>query len=165
MLLVKKSRIQGNGVFTTKKIPKGTKICTLRGTVFQLKDLKKHSNNFMDPLQIDFTKYIQLNELYRTINHSCKPNTGIRGKNTLFALTTVALGKEITYDYSTTMWEDEKLVNTLLHLPLVTMKCNCHTKNCRKIIKQFYQLPTKLQQKYFTLNAVPDFIARQAYQK
>lgn len=68
-------------------------------------------------------------------NHSCNPNSGIKIKGNrviLIAIKNIKKGKEITWDYSTTMDEDEW-----------EMCCMCKIKNCRKIIRDFKYLPKK----------------------
>ncbi len=71
------------------------------------------------------------------INHSCNPNSGLIIKNekvNLIAIKNIKNGKEITYDYSTTINEDNW-----------KMRCNCGSKICRKIIKDFKYLPKNIK--------------------
>jgi hypothetical protein len=59
------------------------------------------------------------------INHSCLPNTEVlfdRPRIHLIALRDIALGEEVTLDYST------------LHEPPWSMKCDCGTAICRGTI-------------------------------
>lgn len=90
-----------------------------------------------DPFQIGRRTYIDLDELSRTFNHSCKPSAGIRKTSELFALRDIDPGEEITYDYSLTIapttW---------------SMRCRCGAKNCRKIIGDVRTIPAK-QMKYY----------------
>jgi len=92
-------------------------------------------------LQIGYDKYL--------VNHSCNLNAGIKNNVILFAIKNIKKGEEIKFDYSTTVDEDDW-----------TMKCECHQKNCRKIIKDFKYLPKNTQKKYLKLGIVQRFIAK-----
>lgn len=92
------------------------------------------------------------------LNHSCEPNAFIRGKNELVALKDIRTDEEIAYDYSTSMWEDSEVMKKLFGTGLLEMKCNCGSINCRKIIKQFYELANDVQKRYLELKIVQDFI-------
>ncbi|HSU72595.1 MAG TPA: SET domain-containing protein-lysine N-methyltransferase [Candidatus Binatia bacterium] len=151
-------------MFALKDIPVGATICFLSGKEVSLQVVGEleveGSVKAGDTLQIGDETYIQLDEIYRCINHSCDPNAGIRGKNELFALKPISKGQEITYDYSTTMWEDKEQIRTLYNEELWEIPCGCGAKNCRKTIGEFYELPKKIQEKYVLLKAVPDYIAK-----
>ena len=86
------------------------------------------------------------------LNHLCNPNSGLKieGKRvTLIAIKNIKKGKEIKWDYSTTMDEDDW-----------ELDCKCGSKNCRKRIKDFKYLPKKLRQKYIKLRIVPEYILK-----
>lgn len=151
-------------MFAIKDIPVGTTICFLNGKEVSLQEIDdleaEGSVKQGDSLQIGDETYLQLEETYRCINHSCDPNAGIRGKNELFALKPISKGQEITFDYSTTMWEDKEQIRTLFDEELWEIPCGCGAKNCRKTIGEFYELPQKIQETYVLLKAVPDYIAK-----
>ncbi|MEK6859569.1 MAG: SET domain-containing protein [Nanoarchaeota archaeon] len=162
-LEIRKSNISGNGVFTKKSIKKGETICFMQGELCTLEEILKRINEGKeepsDPLGIDDEKYIDLNPLSRTFNHSCNPNAFIRGKNELVALRNIKTGEEITFDYSTTMDDNEEKIKKAGRT-LWTMKCNCGSKNCRGIIDQFKTLPKERIEFYTKNKLVPDFILR-----
>jgi uncharacterized protein len=148
---VKASKISGKGVFASKKIQKGQTIYVLKGEEIDLDELIKRCNEYTespsDPLQIEREKYIDLEEFSRSFNHSCNPNSFVKGKNKLVALRDIQKGEEITYDYSATMNDyEEKIVKA--GRSLWTCKCNCKSKNCRGVIDQFRKLPKELQEFY-----------------
>lgn len=91
---------------------KGQTICFLEGELCSLDEILKRVDEGKeepsDPLGIDEEQYLDLNELSRTFNHSCNPNSFIKGKNELVALRDIKKGEEITFDYSTTMDDNEK---------------------------------------------------------
>ena len=84
------------------------------------------------------------------VNHSCDPNTGIKGKVTFVALRNIKKDEEITFDYSISedsLWE---------------MPCNCGAKNCRKIVGGIKTLPEKTYKKY--LPYIPKYFQK-VYEK
>ena len=57
------------------------------------------------------------------INHSCDPNTTFQGLN-IYALRDIAIGEELTFDYSTMYNEN-----------MLEFQCQCQSPKCRKIIR------------------------------
>jgi len=160
---IKKSKISGKGVFTDKGIMKGQTICFLKGEICSLDEMIKRVKGGReepsDPLGINEEQYIDLDEFSRTFNHSCDPNAFIKGKNELVALRNIKKGEEITYDYSTTMNDNEdKIIKA--GRTLWTCKCNCKEKNCRGLIDQFKTLPDKMKEFYIKNKFAPDFILK-----
>ena len=82
------------------------------------------------------------------INHSCRPNAGIRltaqGYD-LLALSDVAVGDELTYDYSTYIASPERL------------SCCCGAAVCRGEIGRFVDLNLRLQAYYVEQGVVGAF--------
>lgn len=84
------------------------------------------------------------------INHSCDPNAGLKFTEygiILIAIKDIEEGEEITWDYSTTMFENPW-----------KMKCDCKKNICRKIVGDFALLNPELQEKYRALNIIPPYI-------
>jgi len=163
ILDIKNSIISGKGVFAKKLISKGETICFMEGELMSLDEMinRVDSNleNGSDPLGVDDETYLDLEELPRSINHSCCPNAFIKGKNELIALKNINKGEEITYDYSTTMDDNrEKIEST--GGTLWTIKCRCGNKDCRKRINQFKTLPFEKQRYYIENKLAPDFILK-----
>ncbi|MFO8017378.1 MAG: SET domain-containing protein-lysine N-methyltransferase, partial [Promethearchaeia archaeon] len=88
------------------------------------------------------------NNPWRYINHSCDPNTGLKGKTTVVAMKDIKKDDHITIDYSITEAS-----------PYWKMKCECGQKNCRKIIRSIRFLPPKLFKKY--KEYIPKFLKEQ----
>jgi len=65
--------------------------------------------------------------------------------------------QEITYDYSTTMNDNKKIIEESGGR-LWTMKCKCKNETCRGIIDQFKTLPNEVKTFYIKNKFVPDFI-------
>ena len=112
---------------------------------------KDKSEAIDDPLQIDDNTFIDLDESFRLINHSCNPTAGIQNTNELIAIRDIEPGEEITYNYSTTVSIDNKW----------KMKCHCQSKECLKIIGNILSLPKEKVMYYYTCNALPQHIIRQ----
>ena len=92
--------------------------------------------------------YIDLDEKFRQINHSCDPNAGIKGENELFAIKDIGIGDEITFDYSTVVGSQSDW----------SMECKCRSKKCRKQIKNYRSIPKDILNSYFHLGCLPDFV-------
>lgn len=160
---IKKSKIAGNGVFSNKEIKSGQTIYFLEGELCTLDEVIRRVNEGKeepsDPLEVDDEEYLDLDEISRTFNHSCEPNSYIKGKNELIALRDITVGEEITYDYSTTMNDnEEKIVSA--GRDLWTCECNCGSKNCRGIIDQFKTLSEEMQKYYISNRFMPDFMLK-----
>lgn len=143
----------GRGVFAAQNITKGEVIFTFTGKIITLDEvLAKEEESGGNPLQIDTTTYIDLEEPSVFINHHCNPNAGIVNTHTLVALIDIGKNEEIFFDYSTSMSENEDSW---------TMECGCSAVNCRKTIKDFHYLPTNIKEKYLHLGIVQEFIVRE----
>ncbi len=157
---VRKSKF-GKCIFATKRIKKGETVCFLKGKAISTSEVKRlyetGKERRGDPLQIEDDEYIDLDEPYVCINHSCNPNAHMRGRNELVAIRNIGTGGEITFDYSTTMW-DEKWSD--FKEPKWSMKCRCGNRNCRGVIKDFPTLPKEIKDKYLKGRLLPDFILK-----
>jgi len=145
---IKMTERKGRGLFATTLIKKDEQILEFIGPIISLEEaLQKSSEQKSNPLQIGPKEYIDIAEPGVLANHSCSPNSGIKNDRFLIALVDVLPGQEICYDYSTTMDEDNW-----------TLNCVCGESSCRKVIRDFKDLPLEVQQKYCDLNIVQSFI-------
>lgn len=149
-LILKKSR-HCIGVYANKDFNKGEFIMEFRGRIYKIKDDPRGWNSKNNHyLQIGKDICLGPTKTHDNyINHSCNPNSGVKisDKVLLLAIKDIKKGEEITFDYSTTMEEDNW-----------EMDCSCGNKICRKIIKDFKYLPKKIKQKYIKLGIVPKYI-------
>jgi len=168
LLKIKKSGVSGKGVFSLVDIKNGESICFLEGEEMTLQEMSDRvdadEEGSSDPFQIDLETYLDLNELPRSINHSCEPNAFVQDKNELVALRDIKSGEEIFYDYSTTMADNQEKIEAANGM-LWTCKCRCDSKNCRKIINQFRTLPKSVQEFYLKNKFAPDFILKKFSKK
>jgi hypothetical protein len=144
----------GKGVFAGKNFDKGEIIFEFRGKFFTYKEIPSPYSEIED-------HYVQIGEdLYMgpsggiddLFNHSCHPNTGLKisdKKVFMVVIEKINTGDEITWDYSTTIDEDDW-----------EMDCNCKSENCRGRIRDFKYLPSDIQKKYLDLGIVPEYISK-----
>ncbi|MDE1866010.1 MAG: SET domain-containing protein-lysine N-methyltransferase [Candidatus Micrarchaeota archaeon] len=144
---VAKSRF-GKGVFASRGIRKGELIMRFRGRIISGSGLdnvsEKGRDPLTDPLQVDGNKFMLIMEPYVLVNHSCDPNSGIKGGTDLIAITKIRKDEEILYDYSS-VW-------------LEGFGCKCGSPNCRGFVSEFTSIPKRKQKRYIKLGIVPDFI-------
>jgi len=152
IFVVKKCRL-GKGLFAAREIKKGEIILEFNGRVMSGNEVLK-SGRESYPIQIGADKYMDWGKPGEIINHSCNPNAGVKSNNQVIAIKDIKKGEEITWDYSTSMDEDDW-----------EMDCKCGSKNCRKRIRDFKYLPKSLQKKYLKLGIVQGFIAKKFAKK
>lgn len=130
----KHSKINGIGVFATKKIKKNELITAWGGAVLTAKQVlhfsKKNSHMMTHPITIYSGLYLipfRFSRLEKAdrFNHSCNPNAGVKGQMLLIARRNISSGEEICFDYETT--EQGKVDG----LPF---RCHCGSKTCREVI-------------------------------
>jgi len=135
--VVRHSKIHGNGVFATRKIPQGTCIIEYQGERITWKEAVRRENlkapddfhTFF--FSLDSGKIIDGGDNgndARWINHSCEPNCEAQeedGKVFIYALRDIARGEELYYDYGLIMEER--------HTPALkrAYRCLCGTSSCR----------------------------------
>ena len=159
---IRDSGISGKGAFATRKIFKGDRICFMKGEIVSEEEIDRRmadgSEVQGDPFQIGEHKFIDLDEEFRSINHSCDPNAFIRGVNELVACKNIEEDEEITYDYSCIMWEDSDEEDW-------DCTCQCKSDKCRGKITQFYNLPEDVKKRYIENKQIPDFIIKKLTKK
>lgn len=147
---VKKSSIEGVGVFAKKKIRKGEVVAIFGGRILSYKEIDELDRIDKDVRLEDVAESIQIYDShYLTgiglpdplepsdfLNHSCEPNLGIKGQVVLVAMRDIQPGEELTFDYAMIETRDMRF------------RCRCQSKNCRGLItKDDWKLQT-LQKKY-----------------
>jgi hypothetical protein len=161
--LIKKSRIAGNGGFASRDFQKGEVICNFKGRRLNISEAQRIYNRgdrrvTCDSFQISERSYINLDDIYNSINHSCNPNAGVKKARTLVARKNIKKGEEITFDYSATEWTPQDY--TAYDPRQWPMTCVCGYIFCRKRIKCFPYLPKRLRDKYVKSGIIQNFILR-----
>jgi len=113
MIIRKRSRIAGWGVYATMTIPKNKRIIDYAGERITHKESSKREDRYLKKGRIwCFTLNRRWvidagvgGNIARFINHSCKPNCYVEVKNgTIWirAARTIRRGEELSYNYNTT---------------------------------------------------------------
>jgi len=125
-IMVKNSKIEGNGVFANRDFKKG-EVVIKWNTDFVLPDekIKQLPHDELKYVVPYKGKFILQQAPARYVNHSCDPNTHVVDECSDVAIRDIKKGEEITSDYSASFEDDE------------CMECNCGSSNCRKIIKNY----------------------------
>ena len=134
---VGKSKIHGNGVILSKDIKAGETIFLFLG-----EEITITTNEWFrlpNALQVGYVKWIvpRPNSVGNYLNHSCTPTAGVRGKNRIVAINNMRQGDEVTIDYA--LSESH---------PLWHMRCKCKSRNCRRIVKPYQDLPMQKIKQY-----------------
>jgi len=147
----------GRGIVALRAYRRGATVCRIRGRIvsagivwgyWQRGNTRRGENCF----RFDDDRYLDPEgEIGAYANHACNPNTGIvkdaRGLK-LVALRPIAVGEEITHDYSTLLGADD----------VWTMRCNCGDARCRRTVRNVAKLPDAVLRRYRRLGVVPRFI-------
>lgn len=133
---IKESKLDGRGLFALKNIKKGEIIFIIKGkkVKFLIHNEKQAKIAGFNWIGLGKNEWIDPDSFGLNINHSCNPNSGIKGRLTVVALKNIKKDEEITFDYSLNesdiFWE-------------LDQECKCQHKDCRKIIKSIQFLPEK----------------------
>jgi len=128
----------GFGLFATEPIHRGETAFVVEGTI--VKD-EYDDHYLVGPtwLSLEDRTWIDPHEEnpWTFINHSCRPNCGLKGTVTVVAMRDIARGEELTIDYSTTEAD-----------PHWSMACRCGAPECRRTIGSVHTLPRELFEQY-----------------
>ena len=138
---VAQTKNTGKGLFAKTNIRKNEKIFVVKGKIIKEDMYYAGPYHKCGPrwLAIGRSKWVSplRNNPWWFINHSCRPNAGLKGSVTVIAMRNITKGEQITIDYSIT--EDD---------PYWKMECECGNNDCRKIIRSIRFLPEKNFEKY-----------------
>jgi hypothetical protein len=160
-LVLKPSKLDGVGVWTTQRIEAGAPVLRFDGPTMTSArlpaddDVTGARDRYM---QIGPDRYLgPSGKLDDHVNHSCAPNTAVRispGKVALegpivrlVALAPIEADTEVTWDYSTTMLKDPW-----------TMRCRCRSPRCRRTVKEWSRLPAEVQRQHVRSGMVPAYV-------
>jgi SET domain-containing protein len=125
-LVIRRSRIHGDGVYTTRPIRRGARVAEYTGprlTSHEADGLYEHSPRTYLFGLTDGEHVIDGDGIAAFINHSCQPNCEadeVRGHVIIRALRAIRPGEELAYDYN--------LYDGNLDDPA---PCFCGARNCR----------------------------------
>lgn len=127
-IYVKDSVSDGKGLFAKRPIKKGEIVFIIKGpkTKFLINSQKQADKAGMNWVGIGKNEWVDPQKYCQYFNHSCDPNTHLKGRVTVVALKNIKKDEEITFDYSLNeadvFWKLDK-------------KCRCGTKKCRGNIR------------------------------
>lgn len=130
-LVVKSSLIDGKGLFSKVRIPKGTIIWkNTKGSVVkysrkQFEKLNDREKREIGVYEDENGNLVHCKDKVNYCNHSCSPNVTELNEKMDIVIKNIKPGEEITYDYAIIYpkWAP-------------TMKCKCGSRNCRKNIRK-----------------------------
>jgi hypothetical protein len=139
----------GIGCFASRPIKKGERIMLFKGPKITYAQTKTpfHRDHYFQVGPNSFEG--KTPNRRRPVNHSCNPNSKIIGREMLTAIHNIRKGEEITFDYSTTMYNDS-----------ATFRCRCGERSCRHVIREFRYLPEKTKYAYIKLGMVPKWLLK-----
>jgi len=124
------SPIEGRGLFARQAIAAGEVVAVKGGVIMDSnalalirKDVSPAEIQIEDDLYIAPRTAAEVEANILCLNHSCRPNVGVRGQITFVAMRGIAAGSELTIDYA--MIDGD---------PTERMECSCRAPECRKII-------------------------------
>lgn len=156
-LEIKRSKLNGSGVFAKKQFRSGEQIFQVKGRLYTKQEIYALAGGKFADNTFRFAKDYFISpegELGDFLNHSCNPNSGVKKiNNTLIvaAIKDIHIGEEITMDYSTILTDDD----------VYELDCNCGNSKCRNRIKGFSSLPQNIKEEYIHLGIVPEYILNQ----
>ena len=144
----------GMGLFAARAFEAGERIMRIEGRVVHHSVLWRRRGSVFSANCIRFgpETYLDPGEgAGRYVNHSCEPNAALRKSSSrlyLYAARRISVGTEITFDYSTTIGDDD----------IWKMRCRCDRPRCRGTIRNFGALPPRLRTRYISRGLVPGYI-------
>jgi len=138
-IYIGKSKTHGKGLLALRDIKKGKLIFIIKGKKvnFLINNEKQAKIAGLNWIGLGKNTWINPINFGLYFNHSCNPNSAIKGKVSVIAVRNIKEGEEITFDYS--LNEADIFWN---------IKCHCGSKNCRKTIRSIQFLPPKVFNTY-----------------
>ena len=142
---VRQAGKKGVAVFTTGPISKGEVVIVTGGRILPFDSMPSYPLPY-HPFQVEKDQVIapfdvkNLDGIF-VVNHSCSPNTGLRGQCSLVALRNIEAKEEICFDYC--MTDSDPAGQEYF-----SMDCLCEAPNCRKRITDLDWRRPELQKKY-----------------
>lgn len=123
-IIVKKSRIEGKGVFASRNFKSGEIVIkwdiSRQLSTEQEKEIPEKEKKYIAHTG---AKIILQKSPAKYVNHSCNPNTHVENFCDM-AIRDIKKGEEITSDYNECLGPEEIL------------NCNCKSKNCKKSVNR-----------------------------
>ena len=138
------SQIEGRGLFAKHAISAGEVVAVKGGAIMDSAAFALVRNQVSPAeIQIEDDLYIaprtaaEVETNILCLNHSCRPNVGVRGQITFVAMHDIPAGSELTIDYA--MIDGD---------PAERMDCACGATGCRKLVTGDDWRRPELQRRY-----------------
>jgi hypothetical protein len=146
-LYVKEVEVKGRAVFAGKVIPEGSLVIKFEGPIYD----KETCPEFSEAIQVGVNAWMwSSGGLDDLVNHSCNPCCGlwqVNGDTYLLALREIAVGEELSFDYSTSMVDEPW-----------GMECGCGDAKCRGHIGNFLEMSEEVMQYYAGKGTLPEHV-------
>ncbi|MEP7102415.1 MAG: SET domain-containing protein-lysine N-methyltransferase [Burkholderiales bacterium] len=124
-VVVKPSRIDGQGAFAAEAIPARRKIGEIRGEAVSVREARRRAKGVARIMIVELSDKRAIDASHSTdplrfTNHSCQPNAVLRirqGRVEFYAMRDVAVGEELTVNYGETHHEGR-------------LRCRCDQPGC-----------------------------------
>lgn len=120
-IIVKKSKIQGKGVFAMRDFKKGEVVLSWKPKLVKKAEVDTYSANKKNHVMHTKGRYYLMRSPERYINHSCESNTKVKGMADV-AIRDIKKGEEITSQYKKSLGGG------------FDFNCKCKSKKCKKLI-------------------------------
>jgi len=130
MLVIRKSEIEGKGLFTDAPITARTKVGEYTGERISIREARRRAKTREHVAIVELDEKVAIDEStpgggpFQFINHSCTPNVFMRiayGRLEFYAKRDIATGEEMTVDYEVSHHDG-------------TLRCRCKSEACRDFI-------------------------------
>jgi hypothetical protein len=140
----------GFGLYAREDIDKGKLIFYARGILIYAPPdgTAEDAATLPNSIGIDQTHWLEGFETnpLQCINHSWKPNKGIRGKVSFVAMKDIRKDEEIVVDYSITECDPDWVLGD--YQTLEPILCSCGSAHCRGLIRAIQFLPENISNSY-----------------
>jgi len=141
--VIKRSPIEGKGLFARRSIRRGEIVAIKGGHILDRRAIRRVKSRIAasyiqiaDGFFIGATTAAEVRRNKLFLNHSCVPNVGILGQIIFVALRDVRAGEELTYDWAMEENEPERV------------RCRCGVPGCRRTLTGRDWTRPALQRKY-----------------
>jgi hypothetical protein len=138
------SPIQGRGLFARDAISVDEIVAVKGGTIMDSAtfalvrgEVSPAEIQIEDGLYIAPGSAAEVEASILCLNHSCRPNVGVRGQITFVAMRDIPAGAELTIDYAMIDGDPEE-----------RMECSCGAPECRRVVTGSDWRLRELQQRY-----------------
>jgi hypothetical protein len=138
-LEVRETGKKEKGIFTKKDFKKGELLTIFGGYILSIEEeIKDTGIQISENFVLTSFPYKESTDFF---NHSCNPNSGIKGQNFLVSIRKIKKNEEVCFDYATCLYSSNKE-------DFYSFECNCGCKECRRVVTSNDWKMEKLQEKY-----------------